>query len=1180
MDPITAVQAASAIHQLVVAGYHICERIHDFVKEGIELPQNLKDFRRRASLLLLTLKDLELVLNTKSAAFSPSDLDVLGSSVSSTRDLCQLLVVKIENWLPQKGERTGKRIKAALCSPFRDREIKELAERLNSEIPSLHLASSRFLAIQTSGDKGPKLTVDERLTGRKFFDIPQRQVRDFVNRANILFDVQQTFDISYGNGGRLKVVVLQGMGGQGKTQLALEYARKSQAEGRYKAIFWVDSATESSVTKGFERISEYLKEPNQNFSDFESRIRFVKGVLSQWSASWLIVFDNYDHPPSAMAEISEGTEAFDIVQFFPSSTSGHILVTSRSPHAERLASRNAFKEVKGMTEEEASTLFRDCCEIGPSDVTYACAKAIVKRLGFLPLAIRQAATYLRGNKERLMLRSGDLLTLENFLQHYEEYAQEILGCSSTFEKYIRDSRPSNNPAVFATWKMSYSLLKPETTVGSWKADFLSVLSFFDETDISEELFAAYLPTVIGKPGAPSWTNLFIQNYQEPALWDKIVFRNCFFTLMNHFRDLSLVASVSAGFDKYLHVSLHPLVRDWIRLRQSLDEAERSFQIAANILATSVEVYLRLVPHNIHYGSWDFRLASRQKAFYLSHILTWAGYFNSYEHSIRPQVIELRTVGFSYCVEVLLAVFIVYQSSNIFAAADILKWVLEKTPDSEGSFCQHISGEAGTTLMNIFWLSAPPAHTYCQGLNIIEKLRESSCSDCLRLLQTSHIVEAEKSGIISGEQAESLLLPLLQETEHDPLSINHIAIQTSFIAIYCRQSNRDMKAKAAEISARILYSSQLNGGKSYRESNWPLPTWLFVMNQLPPDLYHQIVLEAEDTLGAEGSRLHFSIRLCKGELCLAGGDYLSASKIAWEVIQELDNASGASERYAVVWAWRLYGEATMESGMYPVSAFAFQELLKKIDHNPKEVLSVVGKLAIIKIEAGDYEGADSDVRRYQDIAEFLIDADDRARSFIYSAELSLLLGSKALNSLRIERFQDGYTKYIRALELYRDPKGDVHPSDRICWLRSQELEKEVGGVYGFQVTISLLTAASWLGEAKHERIIGQDITREHLLQAMHSFKVQKCRSFREALGVAHRCVLISTLQCLDMESFLEKELRARFSDFTDENQVVELEELLRGLRLADGKLIVDRSQLIAIERKYPEYLAIPRIQFTS
>lgn len=147
---------------------------------------------------------------------------------------------------------------------------------------------------------------------------------------------------------RRKICVIHGLGGMGKTQLGIEYARLHKA--LYTSFFWLDGKTEESLIQSLLLIVPRL--PKDQIPDMDSRR--VKGLeesrkaaqeVLQWFAiqnntQWLLVFDNIDKT-SFEEEASHqhtGVSSYDITQYFPRGDTGSIIITTRLPRLVSLGS--------------------------------------------------------------------------------------------------------------------------------------------------------------------------------------------------------------------------------------------------------------------------------------------------------------------------------------------------------------------------------------------------------------------------------------------------------------------------------------------------------------------------------------------------------------------------------------------------------------------------------------------------------------------------------------------------------------------------------------------------------------------------------------------------------------------------------------------------------------------------
>ncbi len=132
-----------------------------------------------------------------------------------------------------------------------------------------------------------------------------------------------------------KICLLHGLGGIGKTQLAVELARNCQ--GKFPAIFWIDGSTKEKLRRSIADLTSRLPQHQMSYrarsysketgEDLDAIVEDVLKWFPQPSNDqWLIIFDNVDREFSAQ---TKDPEAFDIKEYFPIADQGSVLITSR-----------------------------------------------------------------------------------------------------------------------------------------------------------------------------------------------------------------------------------------------------------------------------------------------------------------------------------------------------------------------------------------------------------------------------------------------------------------------------------------------------------------------------------------------------------------------------------------------------------------------------------------------------------------------------------------------------------------------------------------------------------------------------------------------------------------------------------------------------------------------------------
>ena len=186
-----------------------------------------------------------------------------------------------------------------------------------------------------------------------------------------------------------RVVALHGLGGAGKTSVALEYAHRQLGQVR---VAWQFGAEDPAVlAAGFAELAAQL-----GAADSGDPVVAVHGVLAASPASWLLVFDN-------------APDRASVARFVPPAGCGRVLITSRNqiwPPGQAL-------QVPVLDREVAAEFL-----VGRTgDPDRRAAVDLAGELGGLPLALEQAAAYVQASTENLAgylasfrLRRADLLS--------------------------------------------------------------------------------------------------------------------------------------------------------------------------------------------------------------------------------------------------------------------------------------------------------------------------------------------------------------------------------------------------------------------------------------------------------------------------------------------------------------------------------------------------------------------------------------------------------------------------------------------------------------------------------------------------------------------------------------------------------------------------------------------------
>ena len=240
-------------------------------------------------------------------------------------------------------------------------------------------------------------------------------------------------------------VALYGLGGIGKTQTALAYIYEHRTT--YDAIYWISAANQAALFSSFQEIAKATLGAVQG-----SQTEVAKNVLSWFQSqdNWLVIIDNLDD-----IRVIDG--------YLPDmAPRKHTIITTRNPNSDGIPAKGL--EVTLLHPKEAAELFlirSRISVIGPREKEEAAI--IVDKLGYLPLAIEQAAAYIREVSQNVF----------SFLNDYEKNMKDL-------HKWTPQGNWKYSYSVATTWSMSFRAIREES---EGAATLLQLFAFLNPDQI-------------------------------------------------------------------------------------------------------------------------------------------------------------------------------------------------------------------------------------------------------------------------------------------------------------------------------------------------------------------------------------------------------------------------------------------------------------------------------------------------------------------------------------------------------------------------------------------------------------------------------------------------------------------------------------------------------------------------
>ncbi|EAS28261.3 uncharacterized protein CIMG_09465 [Coccidioides immitis RS] len=374
------------------------------------------------------------------------------------------------------------------------------------------------------------------------FEIPFDRYFSFRGRQELIESMEKYF--SQCSSSQPLIYALTGLGGSGKTHSALQYALRNRF--KYKTgVVYFNASSNITLRADFHRIHDRLNLGNTSNSVDSLRRWFSNPKNS----SWLMIFDGADNLVSV-----------SLSRYFPSCSWGHIIITSRDQAAVGLVAPGGHS-VEPLDEQTAVGLLLEKAAIGsPTVDNLKQATAVVRGLGYLPLAIDQAGAFIRRRQK----------SLKDYHRLFQDKQYEILNVAPGVSGYEK--------TVATLWELSFRQLE----IAHPKASNLLILfSFLEGNNISNTMLhrACSTKRIWGHNGeivqiTPKDAGL----NQEliTLLDDEMQFDNAISQLLAS----SLIQRNATGESSTL--SVHPLVQNCASHRVSLKERQK-WQVQAILL---------------------------------------------------------------------------------------------------------------------------------------------------------------------------------------------------------------------------------------------------------------------------------------------------------------------------------------------------------------------------------------------------------------------------------------------------------------------------------------------------------------------------------------------------------------------------------------------------------------------
>ncbi len=353
-----------------------------------------------------------------------------------------------------------------------------------------------------------------------------------------------------------QVQAIHGLGGIGKTRLAVEYAWRALEDGQYNAVFFVVAETEASLHTNLAALasSQFLDLPEQGSKEQPVIVEAALAELGR-RADWLMIFDNVDSKEAA-GRLHE--------QVIPRLAGGNVLITSRRSN---WPDEVADLSIDTLDEADAAAYLLEKTEgkRAKSADDEALAKKVARELDGLPVALEQTAAYI-GRRH---------IGFGTYLKDFRESRKKVLSW--------RKGEVNYPVAVLAAWQTTKEHLGPR------EQGILGMASFLAPEAIPTALFESQHEKVEESAGLV---------LEETAPTAELKGEEDEPDVRGLLAELAGWSMINLGEECF---TMHRLVQDSIRL--SIPEDRR--KIWAKLALELVNQYIPSDPPPDDVRSWDF-----------------------------------------------------------------------------------------------------------------------------------------------------------------------------------------------------------------------------------------------------------------------------------------------------------------------------------------------------------------------------------------------------------------------------------------------------------------------------------------------------------------------------------------------------------------------------------------------
>ena len=336
-----------------------------------------------------------------------------------------------------------------------------------------------------------------------YFEVDYPENSKFVRQIDALQYLQTKFPES--EQAQIRRAVIYGMGGMGKTQIALDYAHISQPK---QSVFWINADTRGSLEQRVKEIlgsvdkTAPLEHPDRyGLERAGAVIRTFRRWLESEHSGWLLILDNVG-------------DSRIIADLLPTRGHGDILCTTRN---QSIVGSDIFPgkgyKLQAMLERDAITVFlnRLLADLDysnseiqlfldefqatsdPNDVNAQIIELLSylnSEYGILKFSELQEITTLVGRLPLGLVQSAAYMSAANYRVSFSDYKKRLQASGKRREAFFKfDLSSSYDQNLWSVWKLNFDQIKKRCPEAG---DLMNLIAFLDRSSLTQKFLSSAL----------------------------------------------------------------------------------------------------------------------------------------------------------------------------------------------------------------------------------------------------------------------------------------------------------------------------------------------------------------------------------------------------------------------------------------------------------------------------------------------------------------------------------------------------------------------------------------------------------------------------------------------------------------------------------------------------------------